>query len=365
MLAFMLGLGSAFLSFTALPAHRASNSQQAAATRSDSSTLAPPLVRTAERGVIVPSGHHAAAADSGNYRVIAPLENGALTDTSFVTLRPASPTPPPPSPAGAWHEPAGFRKITRRDFNSKAKTDSDRGPAGSQGWDGVEFRYANVQIAADSNAPLSPPSVLHLIYPPLRVPAGQTYSPGVVQTLGFASRHYRKLYLRTAFRVSANWQGHSSETNKVVFIRGQGGPRPEPIIRLRGAGSGPLALNVDLQGSPRDARNQAGVPAKQASLASNTPGAFAAGALAVPRGQWQVLEAVLEMGTNGAANGTLKLWLNGTLTHDYHNIEYEPTGAETWFWDAIHIAPTWGGQMGTIRQLMFLEFDDFYVSGAP
>lgn len=275
--------------------------------------------------------------------------------------------------AAGPNQPAGYFAIVGRSFNSLGTGTSGRGSGpfpcrvgGSEGWDDAESRYPTVTLAQDSTAPLSGPNILRMLYPPQTVPAGQTYNPGVVQTLSFVGstygpRQYRKLYMRTAFKVSANWQGHNTSTNKLLFIRGVGDSRPEPIIRLRGAGTDPLVLNVDLQGSPRDKRNIG----TQSSLNPNQPGATAAGAFAVQRGQWQVVEAVLEMGTNGAANGRLRLWLNGTLTHDYADIEFEPTATSTWYWDTIHVAPTWGGQGGTINQLMWLDFDEFFVSGAP
>ena len=253
--------------------------------------------------------------------------------------------------------------ITHRDFSSKAKTDADRGPTGSQGWDGIEYRYARITIAQDANAPLSPPSIMRMLYPAQTVKPNTTYSPGVAQMMGITTagahygqvRHYRKLYFRTAFRVSENWQGHPSSTNKLFFIRSESGH--EPIVRLRGAGSNALQLNVDLQGSRRDRRNIGA----QSSLGPNR-GVDEANN--IRRGKWYVLEGVLEIGTNGQSNGTLRLWLDGALTHSYSDIEYEATGKRS-DWGYIHIAPTWGGGQGTINQLMWLDFDDFYVSGAP
>ena len=131
----------------------------------------------------------------------------------------------------------------------------------------------------------------------------------------------------------------------------------EPIIRLRGVDAGPLQLNVDLQGSLRDKRNIG----TQTSL---NPNQGVAEANAIVRGKWYVLEGVLEIGANGQSNGTLRLWLDGALTHSYSDIEYEATDKRS-DWGYIHIAPTWGGGQGTINQLMWLDFDDFYVSGAP
>ena len=96
-----------------------------------------------------------------------------------------------------------------------------------------------------------------------------------------------------------------------------------------------------------------------------TAGAAAAGANAIVRGRWYVLEGVMEIGTNGQSNGTLRFWLDGVLTHNYTDIEYERKAGVQNDWGYIHIAPVWGGGQGTINALMWLDFDDFYVSGAP
>jgi hypothetical protein len=357
---------------------------RALVTWSDGATIVPALLWTVERGDVSSKGQLTAPSTPGSYRVIATLESGTLADTTVMTVtqgpqpaspRRAAPPPapqpphaspppaPPPAPSGAWKEPTGFSMITHRDFSSKAKTDADRGPTGSQGWDGIEYRYARITIAQDASAPLSPPSIMRMLYPAQTVKPNTTYSPGVAQMMGITTarahygelRHYRRLYFRTAFRVSANWQGHPSSTNKLFFVRSESGH--EPIVRLRGAGPNALQLNVDLQGSRRDKRNIGA----QASLGPNR-GVDEANH--IRRGKWYVLEGVLEIGTNGQSNGTLRLWLDGVLTHSYSDIEYEATAKRN-DWGYIHIAPTWGGREGTINQLMWLDFDDFYVSGAP
>ncbi len=349
---------------------------------SDGATIVPALVWSAEGGAVSSRGLYTAGAVAGTYRIIASLESGALTDTTIVTVGGAvvpPPLPPPPDApplrslpsSGNYHEPADFAPIVGRRFDSKGSGTNGRGSGslpfragGSEGWDDVEERYRNITLASDASAPLSPPGILRMLYPPGAFPAGSTYSPGVAQTMGFVGptygpRRYRKLYLRTAFRVSANWQGHPTQTNKLIFVRANGVIHMEPIIRLRGVGSGPLILNVDLQGSPRDRRTDTG------GLNPNTPAAARSGAFNIERGRWQVLEAIFEVGRSGAANGKLRMWLNGVLTHDYSNIEFEPDPAVMNYWEQIHVAPTWGGQGGRINQLMWLDFDDVYASGAP
>ncbi|MGH7561479.1 MAG: hypothetical protein ACRENB_10710, partial [Gemmatimonadales bacterium] len=334
---------------------------------SDGTTGAVSVTWTATGGTVSSLGLYQAGNTQGTYRVIA-AGPGGLADTATIAV--VTPVTPP---AGIANEPAGYVPVVGRRFNSMGTGSNGRGSGilpwltgGSEGWDDVEYRYATyTSQVTDATAPFSSPNVLQFKYPAATFPSNFTFNPGVVQTFPFTypqfygSRLYKKLYMRTAFKVSANFQGHPTSTNKLVFIRGSGGPRPEPIIRLRGVNAGNLVLNIDLQGSIRDPRNNTG------GLNPNTPGATAAGAFAIQRGRWYVVEIVLDMGTTNGFNGKLQLWLDGVLTHTYSDVEYAPNTTGTWYWDMIHIAPTWGGQGGTINQDFYLWFDEFYVSGAP
>ena len=340
------------------------------ATWSDGSTTAPAVTWAATGGSVSSAGLYTAGTSAGTYRVVATQQGGGKADTAAVTITTSAPLPPPPPSTGSWKEPGGYYPIVGRHFTTLGTGSNGRGTGsfpwktgGSEGWDDAESRYSNITLAQDATAPLSANSIVRMLYPAQTVANNTTYSPGVAQMMDIVtatnhygqSRHYRKLYFRTAFRVSENWQGHPSSTNKLFFIRSESGH--EPIVRLRGAGSNALQLNVDLQGSRRDRRNIGA----QSSLGPNR-GVDEANH--IRRGKWYVLEGVLEIGTNGQSNGTLRLWLDGALTHSYSDIEYEATGKRS-DWGYIHIAPTWGGGQGTINQLMWLDFDDFYVSGAP
>lgn len=303
-----------------------------------------PVTWAATGGAVTSAGLYTAGSQPGAYQVTAtvPINLSARASVSVVDTAIA----PPPPPAGPFNEPAGFILITRRAFDSKAKADDDRGPGGSEGWDGVEYRYGNIVHDSAADAPLSPAGLMRFLYPPQVVTTG-TYSPGVVQTLSFRNRglSYTKLYVRYGVRLSPNFQGHPSQTNKLVFHRGYGadGKRFEPIIRFRGAGSAPLLLSVDPQGM---VDNDVPIP--------NGP--------VVTRGVWHVIEGLFEIGQPGQRNGSIKVWLDGQLVINVGNREFAATPG---VWDEVHFAPTWGGGGGTINQLMWIDVDEAYVSGKP
>jgi hypothetical protein len=320
----------------------------------------------------------------GSYTPWLIVNNATARDSvnvSYTSVASPPPPPPPPGPVtgctGGPKEPAGYTAIIGRHFNSLGLRSAWVGSppcrsGGSEGWDDAETRYLqNTKLATDSTAPISPPNIVRLLYPAQTVAAGTSFSPTVITTFEFwdpahygTAIRYKKLYFRIAFKVSANWQGHSTSTNKLFFIRGGRDPdRFEPIFRLRGVGSGPLILNVGPQGmSSLDKRKQPGICFDCQSF---MPNQGVAEARDVPRGRWHLLEGVLEIGTKGAQNGTLRLWLNGALTHLFTDVEYENSATISQFWNQFHIAPVWGGIAGTINALMTLEFDDVYMSGAP
>ena len=65
----------------------------------------------------------------------------------------------------------------------------------------------------------------------------------------------------------------------------------------------------------------------------------------------------------GVANGTLKVWINGTQTHNYSNVVWRTSDAPSLFfgrmWD-----PTWGGNGNVPNKSRndFLWIDHVYIS---
>lgn len=276
----------------------------------------------------------------------------------------------PPAPPGPFNEPGGYEAIVNRQFNTRATSDADRGTGtfpnkvgGSEGFDGIEFLGTSLSIQQDATAPLSPPNVMRAAYPAQSVAAGQTYSPQTFQTQGFTGnahgqKRYRGLYLRTAFKVSANWQNHpNGGSPKLVFLRTNGSPRAEPIPVLWYNNSR-FELKVNLQGSVLDPRTNT------QGLAANTATAAGTDINDIKRGTWYVLELELILDTFGQNNGVLRIWLNGVKTHEYSDVRYLPNSTQL-YWEVGHWASTWGGQGGTIQQDMFLFWDHAYFSGRP
>lgn len=127
------------------------------------------------------------------------------------------------------------------------------------------------------------------------------------------------------------------------------------VARAYGSGAGPLLLDFALQGGPRAGTAfRANVNGQDGQLA---------------RGDWHVIEFQVELnpfiGSTAKADGVLRVWIDGALTHEYTDIMYMGNGEESERMYQITHELHWGGLGGTISEDMFAWLDDVYVSGAP
>ncbi len=212
-------------------------------------------------------------------------------------------------------------------------------PGNVAGWSAYS---AAVRFGSDASGPLSPNSYGRLTYP--KGFAGGR-APGTTSSTSFAGRGYREIYVRAAVRVSANWYGHPSATNKVLHFWTYTPQANRVFLSFEGAGSGPLHLQVRCQGSPDDSRC--------GHLGANT----GASAL-IARGKWNVLEVHLRMNTLGKSDGVVEAWVNGTRTHAYTNIRLDAGG-----WGILSWSPTWGGMGGALPATQTMDLEHVFVSG--
>jgi hypothetical protein len=262
-----------------------------------------------------------------------------------------APTPAPPSTpytgpgqggapvvAGHTNQPAGMRLVTNRAFSSKAKTSRDR--AGAEGWDPIEGRYANFSLVSDPTAPASKSTVGQYLYP-----AGFKggTSPANAQ-IAFAIPA-KTLYLSLWVKLSSNFQGHRSSTNKMFFLWIAGGQRF--FLSAEGAGSNALIPEVRLQGKIPDKR-----PRLMPNMARN---------VSIQRGKWQHWELVVTANTPGRSDGVVQWWIDGTLITDYRDMAIL-NSRESQQWTQFQWSSTWGGGNDVVNQNMYLQYDHVYIS---
>ena len=253
---------------------------------------------------------------------------------------------------GASHpnEPAGFRRLTNRAFLTTASTDDDRGDkecrGGSECWDGVEFRYKHFAIIEDRSAPFSCCTIARMNYP-----AGHRSgtAPATVQTMVFRPP-VEQLYVEIWARLSPNWFGNQSGTNKMFFVGASGGHN-EFFLSAEGSGNNALEPQVRMQGigDPR-ARVRPNV----------APGTV------LKRGAWHRWEFVLTCNSGlNVSDGTIDFWLDGTHVTSVRNVNWTLSRHPERGCDfpIFHWSPTYGGGGAPPPNHQYLDFDHVYVSG--
>ena len=235
------------------------------------------------------------------------------------------PTPALPYP----HEPAGFTKYSERDFSAKNQDQ----------WLPNEDDYSSLQVVSDDAAPKSGPLVMQQVYA-VGFPSGGSPAVAERQITTPATQVYISLWVK----LSANWDGHITGTNKVFYV--WIGGKPKFFISAEGVGTGPLEPMARIQDDV----------AQREFLPPNVTRS-----LLVQRGVWQRWEVILRANTPGQANGEVHWWINGVKVTEYRNVQYADPG-ESPDWEYVQWAPIWGGGGPPIAREQTMRFDHIYFS---
>src|SRR5262249_32539970 len=158
----------------------------------------------------------------------------------------------------------------------------------AEGWTpDEECAWSHISIVQDSTAPWSPNNVLQAYYPAGTRGGTTNATPGrIAKTFGPSQQVYVSLWVK----LSSNWIGHETATNKVFYIWMNNGPYF--FMSAEGTDAGPLIATGRYQG-PLDTRE---------AFPPNL------GSAPVPRGQWQHWEVLVKANTPGVFNGEFHLW---------------------------------------------------------
>jgi hypothetical protein len=233
-----------------------------------------------------------------------------------------------------------------RAFDSKASDNTDRGATGSDGWDGIEYKYGKFSIVADASAPSGDGRVGQMYYP---ADHQSGTAPATVQTMIFSNAP-RKLYVSIWAKISSNWVGNQSGTNKMFFVGAAGGNN-QFFLSAEGQGHGALVPQIRLQG----------IGDPRARVTPNVaPGTV------LTRGAWHRWEFVLTCNSGlNASDGTIDFWLDGKHVTSVSNVNWTQTKHPTRACDfpIFHWSPTYGGGGASPGADQYLWFDRVYVSG--
>lgn len=258
-------------------------------------------------GSITSGGLYTAGNSAGTFRVIA--SSGGHADTASITI-----TAPPPSGSGSNpNEPSGFNKFGLQDFSALVPS----------GWTQAHGGYS---LASDYGSPGSAPSVGRM-----------TFNSGF--TGGSAPAHIglddkfssSQLYIHFYFKISENWDGHSSGVNKIIFVNIGGSDRV--YFSAQGVGQGNLTFQIRTQGTPDGGHNYSGST--------------------IQRGQWYDIEVLLDK------SGQMDAWINGS-----HAISTNTGGFGSGNWQRVAWEPTYGGgSSDSVGSTQYQYMDDLYISG--
>ena len=257
--------------------------------------------------------------------------------------------------APSSNEPGGMTLLAERPFNCVKPT------ACESTWTYGED-YANgatsvmVSDAPRSAGTTTSGNVVQQNYTPQLIPGSSPASLGT----GIPAK--QTLYMSLWMKMSSNYFGHESGTNKIIHFYTASRTSAEniAIFSLRGAGNGALSPTYILQNlsalyqwaEPNGTVHNLNTANLEPNLTTCT----------APRGQWVRYEMILTSNTPGVANGRLELWMNGTKCSDYTGIPFAAPGTDS-RWNQINWSPTYGGAGGTITQTFFSQVDHIYVSG--
>ena len=257
---------------------------------------------------------------------------------------PPAPIGPPAPTAGFPNQPSGMSVITDRNFDSKARDNNDRGPSGSDGWDGIEYRYGAFTIVNDPSAPNGDGKVGEMFFSSNHQ-AGT--GPGTAQI--YFPTNVRTAYVSLWARVSPNWVGNQSGTNKMFFL-GVAGGNNQFFLSAEGSGRNSLQAQLRLQGV-NDPRSRI------------TPNR---GIGNITRGAWQRWEFVFTCNSGqNRRDGSVDLWINGSHVTSVNDVNWTPSKYPSRACN-IHMFnwnPTYGGGGASPGVNQSLWFDRVYISG--
>ncbi len=210
----------------------------------------------------------------------------------------------------------------------------------------------NYSIVTDDRAPKSGPQVGAIRFP---AGFGGGTSPALSEkSLGSVAG---TLYVSMWVKLSSNWVGHPTGTNKVLHFWVADANRV--FAYIDGSGSNTLHPYIGLQAIATPFNDGAGETSTSVNLRPNLPGHTGT---QIVRGQWYHWEILLNVNTNGAANGTADWWIDGLQVAHYAGIGYV-SGSQSRYFNVMRWDPTWGGLGGVVPADQYMYLDHIYVSG--
>ncbi len=294
--------------------------------------VSPDWVATVEDGHVV---------GRGLGQAVVRASDGVRSDSAVVNVvAPGEGAPSAPAPKQCRNEPSGFVSFESQDWGEKP-------PLG--GWGASEAAKRRLKRHEDAAAPASPPRTLRGVFVRGFSAGSAPFSTGY-ELLG--SQRVPRIYVCQWTRHSSNFVNHPTGSKHLWFML-------EDVSGWNGATSvysahdGPdMRVQINLQNQPWGNRN----------LTPNTGDrhyAYMKNFL----GRWVQYEYLLELNSEGRANGRVRVWVNGERIIDYKDVQFVRAG-DPRRWTRVRWQPTYGGVGGRLRQNQYQDMDHIYISGA-
>jgi uncharacterized protein YjdB len=243
---------------------------------------------------------------------------GSLNTSAMLTV---SATQPPPS-GGAWpDEPAGLTTVTDQPWDGLT----------TLGWNSIYNDAGLATIVNDPSAPFSPSNVIQYKYP-------TGFQSGAAPATEYASiPGLKRVFVGIWWKVSNPWQGNPTNVNKIqyLFTNSMG----SMFMCMYGTPGGPYELRV----FPQFTTSQ------DVWLTPNVKN------VPVTLGAWHRIEWMVDY---SGATSRIQWWMDGQLIGDYSGVPL-PTEALIEY----HLAPVWGGTLGTKTETDYYWYDHTRISG--
>jgi hypothetical protein len=254
------------------------------------------------------------------------------------------------------HEPAGYERIAESRFDDvpSDETRTRRAPGIVAGcW----YRFSRlVEHATDRSAPISPPGVLKYTWPvglPIGTSAGMFGAWDGCSSREMDRTEYRAIYESGWFKLAGPTFEAPVAGMKLLGYWGVAEARnPDRVAnQIYSMIPGGVQWSYTL-----DIRQQGPVSRSMRQNVDTSP--------QIDVGRWTRYEILMTLNDVGLNNGTLKVWINGTLTHDYRDVAWRTRQAPSGFFGRSW-NPIWGG-MGappTKTKADVMLVDQIYISG--
>lgn len=327
-------------------------------------------------GTISASGQQAdftAGTDAGTHQVTARTQDGSLEAGASVTVMPTAelqdpvtsipeagsePAPAPVSLTGS-NEPAGYTRFGELRMGTTLFSPTACSTSTATGSTGCWGRWGqNWAVKSDMTGPAGA-NVMQFTFP-AGLPPGQGGDTGLwgwKQLTTGASSQYREVYESGVIKIPSRDFEMQLTGVKLLGYWGVGDPTLSKPVQLF-AGMDGNGVNTAPMSAWHLSMYEQNVHTWRRDQNRNLTKWFQAG-------QWHRYEILMKLNEIGRANGVLKIWLDGTLTHEYYDVEYRTSAYPSGFFGR-NWAPMWGGSGGTAKTRNdYLWINHLYMSGVP